>query len=135
MKEKKMINRRPILLGLAAATLFAPKAQAASNGLPFEAAAFKAAQSAGKTVIIEITAKWCAECQLQRPIVAKLLERPEFSDLTMFDADYDANKKELLEINALQLTTLILYRGGKEVARSSGATSPQAVETFFRQAL
>jgi thiol-disulfide isomerase/thioredoxin len=103
--------------------------------LPFEAAAFKAAQSAGKTVIIEITAKWCAECQLQRPIVAKLLERPEFSELTMFDADYDANKKELLEINALQLTTLILYRGGKEVARSSGATSPQAVETFFRQAL
>jgi thiol:disulfide interchange protein len=135
MKENNMIDRRTVLLGLAAANLFSSRAQAASNGLPFEAAAFRAAQSAGKTIVLEITAKWCVECQRQRPIVAKLLERPEFSQLTMFDADYDVHKKELLEINALQLTTLILYRGGKEVARSSGATSPEAVEAFFGQAL
>jgi hypothetical protein len=53
----------------------------------------------------------------------------------MFDADYDEHKKDLLEINALQLTTLILYREGKEVARSSGATSAEAVEAFFQKAL
>lgn len=129
-----IIDRRTILLGLAAATLFAPQAQA-SNGLPFDAAAFKAAQATGKTIIIEITAKWCGPCQRQRPVVAKLLERPEFSKLMMFDADYDAHKKDLLELNALHLTTLILYRDGKEVARSSGATSPEAVEAFFRKAL
>jgi len=128
------IDRRTILLVLAAATLIAPRAQA-SNGIPFDAAAFRAAQAAGKTIIIEITAKWCGPCQRQRPVVAKLLEKPEFAKLTMFDADYDAHKKDLLEINALHLTTLILYRDGKEVARSSGATSPEAVEAFFRKAL
>lgn len=128
------IDRRTLLLGVLATPLIAPQAHA-SNGLPFDAAAFRTAQAAGKTIVIEITAKWCGPCQRQRPVVAKMLEKPEFAKLTMFDADYDAHKKELLEINALHLTTLILYRDGKEVARSSGATSPEAVETFFRQAL
>jgi thioredoxin 1 len=128
------IDRRILLFGFAATALIVPPAHA-SNGLPFEAAAFKAAQAVGKTIVLEITAKWCGPCQRQRPVVAKLLEKPEFAQLTMFDADYDAHKKELLEINALQLTTLILYRDGKEVARSSGATSPEVIEAFFRKAL
>ncbi len=128
------IDRRTLLLGVAATALIAPHAHA-SNGLPFDFATFKAAQAAGKTIIIEVTAKWCGSCQRQRPVVAKLLEKPEFAQLTMFDADYDAHKKDLLEINALHLTTLILYRDGKETARSSGATSPEAVEAFFRKAL
>lgn len=64
----------------AAATLYAPQALA-SNGLPFDAAAFKAAQAAGKTIIIEITAQWCGPCQRQRPVFAKLLEKPEYSKL------------------------------------------------------
>ena len=128
------IDRRTILLVLAAATLIAPQARA-WNGLLFDAAAFKAAQAAGETIIIEITAKWCGPCQRQRQVVAKLLEKPEFAKLMMFDADYDAHKKDLLEINALHLTTLILYSDGKEVARSSGETSPEAIEAFFRKAL
>ena len=54
----------------------------ASNGLPFDAAAFKAAQAGGKTIIIEITAQWCGPCPRQRP-VAKLLEKPEYSKLML----------------------------------------------------
>lgn len=128
------IDRRTLLLGIIATALIAAPAQA-SNGMTFDAAAFRAAQAVGKTIVIEITAKWCGPCQRQRSVVAKLLEKPEFAQLTMFDADYDAHKKELLEINALHLTTLILYRDGKEVARSSEAISPEAVEAFFRKAL
>jgi thiol-disulfide isomerase/thioredoxin len=128
------IDRRTALLGLATVILMAPQAHA-SNGRPFDAAAFKAARAAGTTIVIEITAKWCGPCQRQRPVVAKLLEKREFAELMMFDADYDAHRKGLLDINALQLTTLILYRHGSEVARSSGETSPEAIEAFFRQAL
>ena len=70
-----------LLLGILATALTAPQAYA-SNGMPFEAAAFRAAQAAGKTIVIEITAKWCGPCQRQRPVVAKMLEKPEFAHLT-----------------------------------------------------
>jgi thioredoxin len=128
------IDRRTVLGGILATALAVPAAHA-SERIPFDAAAFHAAQDAGKTVVLEVTAKWCGPCQRQRPVVAKLLESPEFSTLTVFDADYDLHKNELLRINALQLTTLIIYRGKTEMQRSSGETRPEILEAFLRRAI
>jgi thioredoxin 1 len=128
------IDRRTVFAGILATALAVPAAHA-SERIPFDAVAFHAAQDAGKTVVLEVTAKWCGSCQRQRPVVAKLLESPEFSTLTVFDADYDLHKNELLRINALQLTTLIIYRGKTEMQRSSGETRPEILEAFLRKAI
>src|SRR6266851_5803148 len=67
------IDRRTVLAGILATVLAVPDAHAADR-TPFDAAAFQAAQDAGKTVLLEVTAKWCGPCQRQRPVVAKLLK-------------------------------------------------------------
>lgn len=127
------LNRRAVLTGFAATIFMGSKAHASL--VPFDAAAFSAAKDAGKSVVLNITAKWCGSCQKQRPVVAALLNNPEFAHLMVFDADYDLHKSELRKLNAQQLTTLIIYRGGTEVARSSGETRPEMVAAFLKKAL
>jgi thiol-disulfide isomerase/thioredoxin len=127
------LNRRAVLTGFAATIFMGSKAHASL--VSFDTAAFNAAQDAGKSVVLNITAKWCGSCQKQRPVVAALLNNPEFAHLTVFDADYDLHKNELRKLNAQQLTTLIIYRGRSEVARSSGETRPEMVAAFLKKAL
>jgi thioredoxin 1 len=128
------IDRRRVLGAILLTAVALPSAKA-SERIPFDAAALQAAQDAGKAVVLEVTAAWCGPCQKQRPVVARLLEVPEFSSLMVFDADYDRHRDELRRLHALQLTTLILYRGNTEVLRSSGETRPEMIEAFLRTAL
>ncbi len=125
-------DRRTVLVGIVATALSARSASAIER-IPFDPAAFQAAREAGKTVVLQITAKWCGSCQKQRPVVASLLEQPDFSRLIVFDADYDLHKAALVQLNALHLTTLIIYRGMAEVGRSSGETRPAMIEAFLRK--
>src|SRR5882724_3682239 len=126
-------DRRTVLAGIVT-LLGMPRAQAANRQV-FEAAAFRAAQESGQTFVLEVIAKWCGPCQQQKQVVEKLLENSAFGNLTIFNADYDADRSELAKINAHQLTTLIIYRGKTEALRSSGETRPEMVEAIRRKAL
>jgi hypothetical protein len=63
------------------------------------------------------------------------MEKPEFTDLVIFDADFDANRDALVKINAHVVTTLVIFRESTEFLRSSGETRPEAVEAVLRKAL
>ena len=127
-------DRRTVLGGVIVTLLGIPRARAA-KGRAFETAAFRAAQESGQTFVLEVTAKWCGPCRRQKQVVEKLLDNPVFGNLTIFNADYDADRSELAGLNAHQLTTLIVYRGKTEVLRSSGETRPEMVEAILRKAL
>jgi hypothetical protein len=64
-----------------------------------------------------------------------LVEKPEFKDVTIFEADYDANKEELQNLNAYHVTTLILYRDKNEVQRTVGETRAEVIEPLLRKAM
>jgi hypothetical protein len=55
--------------------------------------------------------------------------------VTIFEADYDANKEELQKLNAYHVTTLILYRDKSEVLRTVGETRPELIEPLLRKAM
>jgi len=128
------LNRRAVLAGVALSVLAISGAQAASK-VPFDAAAFKAARDSGKPVVLEVAAPWCGPCQRMKRTVSELVERPDFKDVTIFEADYDANKEELQKINAYQLTTLILYRDNSELQRMVGETRAEVIEPLLRKAM
>mgnify|MGYP003326611699 CR=1 FL=1 len=58
----------------------APFANAASP-VAYDDAAFKAAQGAGKSILVQIHADWCPQCAAQRPIIANLIKTDKFKDL------------------------------------------------------
>jgi thioredoxin 1 len=129
-----LLNRRNLLASAILAIFISPAARAA--GLrPFDSLRFEEARKSGKPVVVQVTATWCGPCQRLRKVVGGLLERPEFKDILIFDADFDANKDALVKLNARTVTTLVIYREGTEILRSSGETRPDAVEAVLTKAL
>jgi len=128
------LNRRALFTAVALSLLAVSGTQAA-NKVPFDAAAFKAARDSGKPVVLEIAATWCGPCQKMKRTVSELVEKPDFKDVTIFEADFDANKAELQKINAHHVTTLIVYRDSNEVQRTIGATEAEVIEPLLRKAL
>ena len=101
----------------------------------YEPQAFQVALSAGKPILVHVTAPWCPECKEQKPIVAALAERPEFRDLTIFDVDFDTQKDALRQLHVQMQSTLIVYKGRAEVGRAVGITQRAAIEALMKKAL
>lgn len=89
---------------------------------PYDEASFKEAQAAGKTVLINVTASWCPTCKKQEPTI-KAVEK-ERPNLVVYDVDFDTAKDVLQRLKVRAQSTLIVYKGPKEVARSTAETDP-----------
>ena len=131
-----MPTRRSAIAVLAlAAVAFATPALAEDTApQPFTEAAFDAAQKAGKPILIDTYATWCDICARQKPILDRLLGEPEFKSLVTFRVNFDTQKDVMRKFNARLQSTLIAYRGDKEVGRSVGETQPEWIEDLMSKA-
>jgi thioredoxin-like negative regulator of GroEL len=129
-----MLSRRDLLLGASLTSLgFALPAQAGE--IPFTIAEFEAAKKAGKPILVEIHASWCPTCKAQIPILAKLFATSKFADLVVLRVDFDQQKDIVRSFRAQIQSTLIVYKDGKEIARSVGDTNAQSIESLLNQAV
>ncbi len=113
------------IISFMAGLLFAAAATAA--GKPFDQAGFEAAQAAGKPILVEIHADWCPTCRAQEPIISKLLQDPKNADFVVLRVDFDQQKDVVKRFHAQYQSTLIVFKGGKEVSRSTGETRKGAI--------
>jgi thioredoxin 1 len=134
-----MLNKRHLLgfaLTLAAIPFMAAIAPvAALDKAPFDAKAFEDAQTAGKAILVEITAPWCPTCKAQAPILAKLSSTPKFKDMVRFNIDFDSQKDLLRKFNVRMQSTMIAFRGKQEVGRSTGDTNPDSIERLLEKSI
>ncbi|KQT58647.1 thioredoxin [Methylobacterium sp. Leaf456] len=121
-------------LALTAALILAGAARAAAPA-PFDAAAFEAAQAAGRPILVQISAPWCPICKTQKPILATLAAEPRFKDLAVFTIDFDSQRDLVRRFEARMQSTLIAYKGKAEVGRSVGETQPEWIEQLLEKAL
>ncbi|HLO76975.1 MAG TPA: thioredoxin family protein [Magnetospirillum sp.] len=115
----------------AAAMLILPVA--AQAGQPFDATQFMQAQEAGKPILVEVAASWCATCAKQKPIIESL--EASQPNLVVFEVDFDTGKDLLKRFNAPWQSTLIVYKGAAEIGRSTGETNPAAIRDLVAKAL
>ena len=120
-------------LALGAPSLVPPAL--AVQGTKFVPAALSEAQKAGKAILIEVSAPWCPTCKAQAPILGKLLSTDKFKGFVKLDVDFDSQKPDLKQLNARQQSTLIVFKGDKEVGRSVGDTDPASIEALLAKAL
>ena len=137
-----MISRRS-LLGIAAGALAVAafgatqltggsvSPAAAGQKLAFGIPAFQAAQAAGKPILVDIAADWCTTCRRQKPIISQLSDKPKFKDLVIFEVDFDTQKPIVRAFGARYQSTLIVFRGTKEVGRSVGETRAAGIEALL----
>jgi thiol:disulfide interchange protein len=112
----------------------APAASAAERQ-PFSAAAFAAAQAAGRPILIEVHADWCPTCHAQRPHVEAVAADPRMAGAVLFTVDFDGQKAELRQLRVRSQSTLIAFRGSEERGRAIGITDPVAIRELLMRAL
>jgi len=96
--------------------------------------AFKSAQDAGKAILIEIHADWCPTCKAQRPILDRLSARSPYSEIVRLRVDFDSQKSSVRRFEATSQSTLVLYKGRTELARSVDETRESAIRAMLDKA-
>jgi thioredoxin 1 len=100
---------------------------------PFDAASFKRAQAAGKTILVDVAAPWCPVCQKQRPIIQSIeQEQPQ---MVVFAVDFDNAKDVLKRFGVRYQSTLIVFKGSQEAARSTGEVDPARIRAMVAKGL
>ncbi|GGA22008.1 thioredoxin family protein [Dyella nitratireducens] len=102
---------------------------------PFTTAALKAAQAAGKPVLVDAYASWCPTCRKQAPTIDALAKDPAFDKLVILRLDYDNQTAEKRALGIVQQSTLITFHGSKETGREVGITDPDQIRKLAQSAL
>ncbi len=114
-------------------TLFATFSSAAE--IPFNQAQFDAARAAGKPVAVVFHADWCPTCRAQAPLLKDLAKTPALKPLTLYVADFDTEKALRQSLGVIKQSTIVVFKDGKEVARSTGDTQQESLAALLRHAI
>ena len=117
----------------------APATAAAPQGglanVKFTPDALAEAQKAGKPILVEISAPWCPVCKAQKVVLGALAKDAKFKDFVKLEIDFDSQKTDVRNLKGTRQSTLIVFKGDKEVARGVGDTSRDAIEALLAKAL
>ena len=139
----RRLARREFLVSLACAAAFVALAPAlirpacaeGNAPQPFTEQAFEAAQKAGKPILVDTYATWCDVCARQAPILDKLRGEAKYKNLVTFKVNFDTQKDVMRRFNARVQSTLICFRGTKEVGRSVGETQPEWIDDLLAKTI
>lgn len=123
------------LLAMLTTALTLVTAPALAGEEAFSAATLDRLLANGQPVVVDFHADWCPTCRAQAPIVRDLLATPELKKVTVLIANYDTELALRKSLNVASQSTLVVFRHGKEVARSTGETSRAGLAALLRQAI
>ncbi len=123
-----------IRITLAIASMLVLTAVHAAEIKPYDKSSFDALQAAGKPVVIHVYADWCPTCKQQTPIISELVKGAPFKEYTVLKVNFDTQKDVVKSLGVGSQSTLIVYHGKKEVARTVGDTSKDSIAAALRKA-
>ena len=111
--------------------LFTLNANAMEKETTFDQKLFNKAQSEGKVIIISSWIKYCSSCAGQMKILNKAKNDGKLNDIEFDNIEYfsfDVTNKEISNLLNIQYqTTLLIFKGNKEVYRSIGETTKDLI--------
>lgn len=100
---------------------------------PFNQKEFDTLTHEGKPVVLDISAPWCPTCKEQKPIIDGLMKQPAYKDVTLMTIDFDSAKPTLKKFKVTMQSTLVAFKGEKEVGRSVGDTTSAGLEGLIKK--
>ena len=111
--------------------LFSLGANAMEKMTTFDKALFEKAQSEGKVIVISSWIEYCGSCANQMKVLQTAKKEGELSDIKFDNIEYfsfDVTNKDIADsFNVLYQTTLLIFKGDKEVYRSIGETTEDLI--------
>lgn len=100
---------------------------------------FDKAQSQGKIVIVSSWIKYCTSCASQMKVLNTAKKNGELSDIKFDNIEYfafDVTDKNISNFfNVQYQTTLLIFKGNKEVYRSIGETSEKLIYKALKDSI
>ena len=112
--------------------LFAFNNSSIAKETTFNKELFDKAQSEGKIVIVSSWIKYCTSCASQMKVLDKA--KNDFENIEYFK--FDVRNKEIADLFNIQYqTTLLIFKNNKEVYRSIGETSREAIYKAIKSSI
>ena len=112
--------------------IFAFSTSALEKTKTFNKELFDQAQSDGKIVVVNSWAKYCSSCASQMKVLNKA--KNEFDNIEYFT--FEITNKEISKLlNVQYQTTLLIFKDNKEIYRSIGEISRDAVYKAIKSSI
>jgi thioredoxin 1 len=102
---------------------------------PVDRAALDLAIASGRPVVVQFHADWCPTCRAQAAVLPAVLSDPKLKSVKFVVADFDTELDLKKALKVSSQSTFVVFKGGKEVARSTGQTQRAGIAAVFTQAL
>lgn len=107
----------------------------AANWSTYDEAEFMMAQKKGKTIVVDVYADWCPTCRAQAPILDELRTEKQSSDVLFVKVNFDDEKAFLRANRIPRQSTVLVFKGMDEVARSIAETNRTRLRKVVLDAL
>jgi thioredoxin 1 len=101
----------------------------------FSKADYDAAIKSGHAVVVDFHASWCPTCKKQEPILNEIVRMKGYENVVTLKADFDKEKDLKKALNVSKQSTVVVFKGGKEVGRSTGSTSKDELKKLIDMGL
>lgn len=85
-------------------------------------------------VLVDVWAPWCAPCRMMAPAFAAAAAELE-PQVRLLKLNSDVEQAVAAQLGISGIPTLLLFRGGREIARQSGAMSASQIVQWTKQHL
>ncbi len=127
------------LLGAVAAIFFAATQLTAKDApegwVQYTPEAFAAAQASGDPVVVDVFAPWCPTCRAQAPILDELRQDDRLAEATFIKVNFDDNKAFLRAHRIPRQSTILVFKGRTELARSIAETNRMRLRAVVLNAI
>lgn len=103
--------------------------------VPYQADAFAQARSGEKVTAIQFHSGWCPVCVMQERGLKALKDDKTLDQVKVFQADFFKEEALRKRYNVTSFSTLVIFRGETERARTTGDSRPEQLKPLFDKAL